>query len=32
MSDNKPPRDNRARNLIFLLIALAGIAYGLATL
>jgi hypothetical protein len=32
MPEAKPPRDNRARNLIFLLVALAGILYGLATL
>lgn len=32
MSKNKPPRDNLARNLIFMLVALAGIVYALATL
>lgn len=32
MSDKKPPRNTKARNLIFMLIALLGIVYALATL
>lgn len=32
MSDSKPPRDHRVRNLVFLLVVLAGVVYGLVTL